>query len=417
MPNNAIKGLGAGFRKKTWAAPLPGVWIVVGTVISSIPRLKAPAVPYITSGVLYGARGLYRITNTTTSTVRETSLIPPVTLGEFGVPGDEVNIEYLSTSSEGPAILLPVILQIEVTAVGTLSRTTATVTLTPATWDTGGVTVVRTKTINGVTTSLVGTTFSVSGGDDYYVTETASKTGFITSEPAQTATGNRPFASPVLVGSKTVGWGGTTSNSVISLTDLTGGTDTAPQDGDLVLIGYFAGTSTGSPVLSFVTSGYTAPVSLFAEDTADTTTVMGYKLMTATPDTSVTVSGTGSGSHAGRLAVMVFRGVDPSTPLDVTTTTATGINGGRPTPPAITPTTPGAVIVMFGGSGSQAPAVFGSGVSNFITQFQTDTVSITVGAGMHSWVSGTYTPAQWTGNTASTQASWASATFALRPAP
>lgn len=392
-------------------------WIVVGTVITQAPTPTSPTVPVIVDGVVTGPAGRYRFTNSTASTVSELDAIPPISVFDFGVPGDSITAEYWTFSLEGPDITLPVTPQIEVAAVGTLSRSVATITLTPATWDTGGVTVVRQKVINDVSSSLTGTTFDVNPGDDFYVIETASKTGFITSDPAQTATGNRPLASPVLVGSKSVGFAGTLSNAVISLTDLTGGIDTAPQSGDMVVIAYCVGSGSGTPALSFVTSGYTTLASLFSDDTADTSLVAGYKFMTGTPDTSVTVSDTDNTASAGAVAVMVFRGVDPSTPLDVATTTSTGINGGRPTPPAITPTTPGAIIGMFGGSGNQAPAVFVSGLSNFITRTQGDTNSITVGAGTYSWISGTYTPVQWTGNTTSTQASWASATFALRPAP
>jgi len=83
--------------------------------------------------------------------------------------------------------------QIMVTAVGTLARAGTTVTLTPATWDEGGVTVAATKTINGSTTALVGTTFTVALGDDYYVSEVASKSGFVDSDPAVTATGYYAF--------------------------------------------------------------------------------------------------------------------------------------------------------------------------------------------------------------------------------
>ena len=405
------------FRSRASAVPT-GEWVVVGTVVEAAPLWDNPAAPSVAIGIVSGAEGFYQITNSTTSTVTEAYIIPPFDLGDYGAPGDTVTAEYLTFSDEGPSITLPTITQIMVTAVGTLARSGATVTLTPATWDTGTVTVTRTKTIDGFTTSLTGTTFDVAPGDDYYVTEVATKTGFIASDPAQTATGTRPAATPVLVGSKTTGWNGTVSNQTVSLTDLTGGTDTSPQDGDFVVLQYACGSSSGTPTLTVVTSGYTSRAAMFADDSADTTVIVQTKFMSGTPDTSIQVSGTGATANAGAVTIMVFRGVDPTTPIDVAAVTKTGISGGRPTADPITPITDGAVILVLGAAASSVTAtVFTSGLSNFITSIRGDTVSVTIGAGTYNWISGTYTPVQWLGNNTTASSSWAAATLALRPAP
>ena len=219
-----------------------------------------------------------------------------------------------------------------------------------------------------------------------------------------------------LVGSKLAGWAGTTINQTVALTDLTGGIGSAPQDGDIVILAYAVGSGTGTPALSVVTSGYTSVASLFSDDANDTSLIVQRKIMVGTPDTSVQVSGTGNNNHAGRVAIFVFRGVNGTTPMDVTATTATGINGGRPTPPAITPTTSGAWIYSMGGSGTQAPALFTSDLPNFITATANDVNDIAIGAGAFEWTSGTYTPAQFGGNSTSTNDSWAAVTLALRPA-
>jgi hypothetical protein len=219
-----------------------------------------------------------------------------------------------------------------------------------------------------------------------------------------------------LVGSKTASWSGTTSNQTVSLTDLAGGIGSAPEADDIVILAYAVGSSSGTPALSVVTAGYTSIASLLSDDTIDTTLIVQRKIMGGTPDTSVQVSGTGSGNNAGIVEIFVFRGVNGTTPLDVAAVTATGINTGRPTPPAITPTTSGAWIYSMGASGNQAAASFTSTLSNFKTAIQGDTNSITVGAGALEWVSGTYTPAQFGGNSASISYSWAAVTLALRPA-
>jgi hypothetical protein len=114
---------------------------------------------------------------------------------------------------------------------------------------------------------------------------------------------------------------------------------------------------------------------------------------------------------------MVFRGVDPTTPMDVAVVTKTGVNGGRPTADPITPTTDGALILVLGASAAATSTVFTSGLSNFITSIRGDTYSVTVGAGTYNWISGTYTPVQWLGNNTTASSSWAAATLALRPAP
>ncbi len=393
-------------------------WGIVETVVLVAPTPAAPDTPSISEGIVSGPAGFYRMTNGTTSTVIETYVIPPFDLSDYGSPSDELVVEYLTFSSEGPEITLPASPQIMVTAVGTLARSVATVTLTPATWDTAGVTVTRTKTVSGVTSALTGTTFDVGSGESYYVSETATKTGFIASDPAQTATDTRPAASPTYVGGKTAGFGGGTSDNTVTLTGLTGGSDTTPQAGDIIIIGFSAGYNTNALSLTIVSSGYTTIGPVSGLDSYDTTLVGGYKIMGSTPDAEVVVSGTTDANAAGVVTIHVWRGVDASTPMDVAPVTDSDINGGQPTPPAITPVTSGAIIVMMGASaGGTTAGVFTSGLSNFITRYQTDTYRTAGGVGSENWTGGTHTPTQWGGNSTNVAYAWAAITLALRPAP
>ena len=226
-----------------------------------------------------------------------------------------------------------------------------------------------------------------------------------------------PASGITLVGSRAVSWAGTLSDSVISLTGLTGGTDSAPIEGDLVIFQYSVGSNSGTPSISVVTSGYTNLISSqFANDSYDTTQIGGRKFMGSTPDTSITMSSTTSTSFGGSASIIVLRGVNQTTPLDVAVTVATGINTGRPTPPAITPVTSGAWIVCMASSGSVAPALFTSDLPNFITAFAGDSVSNATGAGAQEWAGGTFTPTQWGGNNTSSNSSWCAFTAAFRPA-
>lgn len=205
----------------------------------------------------------------------------------------------------------------------------------------------------------------------------------------------------------------TSPDDLVSLTDLTGGIASAPASGDLVIaaVGF---NGSGNFAWSIDTAGYTQVADLFGDDTIDTNLWVHYKRLTAA-DTNFHVAG-GNGSVT--IAVHVWRGSDSTTPLDVTTTTATGINSGLPNPPSITPVTAGAVVVAVGQGGFQNSAPFTSpDLENFISNgFEAGTADPAIGIGSIEWPgSGAVDPAAWSGTT-STAAAWAAACLAIRPA-
>jgi hypothetical protein len=220
------------------------------------------------------------------------------------------------------------------------------------------------------------------------------------------------------VGGYVQGFSGTTSNVVISLTSLTGGLASAPAAGDLVIV-YFG---TGSTVnRDLVVSGYTEIIELYSNNSVDTNLAVARKFMGGVPDTSFTLTGgTGSTSDGGAVAVQVWRGVNAVTPLDVTRTFATVSDSVLCDPPAITPITPGAIIVS-GGAGAHdedgVETYSSSDLTAFISDGDNDANSVTVGLGYHVWTSGSFNPAQFTfsGGDESSY-SWAAVTLALRPA-
>jgi len=73
---------------------------------------------------------------------------------------------------------------------------------------------------------------------------------------------------------------------------------------------------------------------------------LSYKFMGSTPDTVFPVPDMSPSSGVSAVA-MVFRGVDTSTPLDATTTSATAVSGD-PNCPSITTVTDGAFVVAVG---------------------------------------------------------------------
>jgi len=76
------------------------------------------------------------------------------------------------------------------------------------------------------------------------------------------------------------------------------------------------------------------------------TTIVYYKKMGSTPDTTVTMGGPGADYMS--VVSMAFRGVDTTTPFDASATD-TQASTGMPNPPSITTVSSGSAIVVFGG--------------------------------------------------------------------
>jgi hypothetical protein len=207
----------------------------------------------------------------------------------------------------------------------------------------------------------------------------------------------------------------------VDLTALTGGSNSAPSAGDIVLVVHAAARAYDTPAaLTLSTSGYSAIASgLYAEDSGAATLFTFYKVMGSTPDTSLVTNGTGVTTNSMTCCVHVWRGFNSSNIFDVTTTTATGANTNRPTPPAITPTTSGSVIVCLatsGGGGDQT--LTNTDLSNFRNISRSDTYNGRSGIGSYAWSSGTFTPAKWSTSVSEVNtAAWCAVTLALRPAP
>jgi hypothetical protein len=223
--------------------------------------------------------------------------------------------------------------------------------------------------------------------------------------------GAAPGGGLVLVGSKVVTTSGESSAWSTSLTDLTGGIDTEPSNGDLVLVFYGNTFTSGFSVPSVTTSGYTQITGFFGNSQSRDTYALFYsKRMGATPDITVDLSGTNN-NQAG-VIVFVYRGVDEATPMDVAATANARTNSSTVNPPSITPITTGAIVLSFGCSASSA-GFTSPDLSDFITASETIT---SVGAGSYDWSSGAFDPAAWTGGSDLRFLSGGAVTVALRPA-
>ena len=232
--------------------------------------------------------------------------------------------------------------------------------------------------------------------------------------------GNTP--PPTYVGGVIASAPNTSTDQTVSLTSLTGGLASSPSENDIVIIYYGVATNGSNENLAFVTSGYTEVADLFQNDSYAGNLLVGYKVMGATPDTSVTCNTPTSTSSWGPvMAVQVWRNVDTTTPMDVTPTTNGQANTLLIDPPAITPVTSSAVIISGGCGGhnhQSADTYSSSDLSNFLTLSGTQTYKPCVGMGSYSeWTSGSFDPAAFTfSDSTSSSYSCVSCTLALRPA-
>lgn len=198
---------------------------------------------------------------------------------------------------------------------------------------------------------------------------------------------------------------------------LTGGLAATPEAGDIVLVAVTYGSNNIDRDIA-VTTGYTELCDLFTDNSFDNNFAVFYKIMPGTPDTSFTATLPISTTEGFVCAIHVWRGVDQSTPIDVTSVTASSTTTIRPDPAAITPVTPGAVIVVAGGGSTDSGAAYtSSDLSNFVTAFGDDTYDSSIGMGSYAWTSGSFNPAQFAGGGMDNN-TWTSnsITIALRPA-
>jgi len=113
-----------------------------------------------------------------------------------------------------------------------------------------------------------------------------------------------------------------------------------PSEGDLVIVVLASDANLISDGIS--TSGYTV---LYKENAINPGQEVSYKVMTATPDTIVTILQEGTKDTAG--LIQVWSGQHATTVIDTTTTTGTS-GSGMPDAPSITTVTDGALVFAVG---------------------------------------------------------------------
>ncbi len=138
-------------------------------------------------------------------------------------------------------------------------------------------------------------------------------------------------------------------------------------------------------------NGYTEVTDVFANDDFDINLGVYWKVMGATPDTEVLIDGQG-GNDASVVAVcMAFRGVDTTTPMDVTPVGGATTNTMDPNPGPINHNNPSGVWTVIvgasgytGGDGAQTYTFPTGYTENAIDRDHNDTTDGTVGMGYRS---------------------------------
>ncbi len=213
-----------------------------------------------------------------------------------------------------------------------------------------------------------------------------------------------------------------------SLLDAAGGTPTVLTNDCVIVIGG-ASTTANRPesvMKPSVAAGYTTGIAVFfSSSNPDANLCLSYKFMGGSPDTSFAYDAPG-GTGTGRgFLVCVLRGVNTSTPQDVTGTTANATGTGAANPPSITPTTAGSWIMASGVYAHATdqinftnPGDLASTTNHFRSvTFNGSSRDGAMAFGLkENWTSGAFDPTVFSGGSTSGTAAWCALSAAFRPA-
>lgn len=215
----------------------------------------------------------------------------------------------------------------------------------------------------------------------------------------------------------------THSGAVTSMTldGLTGGIASVAAEGDFVVL-FRAVGSLVNRTLAVTTSGYAqTALNVGSGTNRRACTVTGSKIIGA-GETSVAWSGAGTSTEVNTATIIVFRGVNAATPLDVATVTTPLPGVSAPNPGPITPVTTGAKVLFLSATGYDTSAGALALSSGDMTQIaawsalSTGTAAISGHAGIVDWTSGVVNPGAYTFGRSDAVDNAVSIALALRPA-
>ena len=216
---------------------------------------------------------------------------------------------------------------------------------------------------------------------------------------------------------------GTGASYTVNLSGtLTGGSNSSPSVGDLILV--FTGEANGASVTSTCSGNTAGSYSTIrahqnVADTHDANLDSFYKFAGATPDTTLTITrGNNNTTYGSATVVHVWRGADSANPFNVTPTVASSANGSAANPAAITPTSAGSMIVYCGHASQLAASgtVYTTAGTYPISVKGDGSTgdSIVMASHYTAWTSGSYDPAAFAGSTTATTLGWVAVTIVLK---
>jgi hypothetical protein len=212
----------------------------------------------------------------------------------------------------------------------------------------------------------------------------------------------------------------------VNFSTLLDAANTVPTlaQGDIVFVAVENASTVDRTQAQLTPSGYTpAHTDDYRNDSNDSNFLVSYKVMGATPDTSVAIPASNATTAGVAYAIYVFRGVDTANPFDATPVPTGAINTGVANAAAIVPNTAGAWVVAFAGAAVAAGAVFTRPTNMDATTnyFRSATITTTTndaniaGAIYAGWTSGSFDPNAFGGSTTTNTGSWSAVTLALKP--
>lgn len=196
--------------------------------------------------------------------------------------------------------------------------------------------------------------------------------------------------------------------------------------GDLMIVAFLGSDTNSDYGLAATTAGWTELSDVYANSTSsDVQGALYYKIMGATPDTALVVTSSGTeGSNTVQWGYQIWRGVNQTTPFDVTYSDASyqviNTAGSLPDPAPITPVTTNAAISVIAMAAHQIAGTSSAFTNTSLTGLANGTAgssfNTTLGMGYYTgWVSGEFNPTAFTGITTASNQSSVAFTLAIRP--
>lgn len=194
---------------------------------------------------------------------------------------------------------------------------------------------------------------------------------------------------------------------------------------DLILVAAAVGDTANNGLAAPTEGGYSrvpgVAATLYSNDVNDTNLDLYYKIADGT-ETSVSFAAVGGTNASNAAVVMVFRGVDTTTPFDTNANTVTGINTSNANPPSHNWSGAAGVWTVIAAStghtgGATASFTFPTGyTTNAAQRAHNDTIDVLVGMGYKTSPSNPEDPAAFTASTigTATDNAWAAVTMSLK---